>query len=477
MKRKSIRKFAEHGGTARILAAVSFRVLRPILVFLAVLGSLVWVPLTSIAHEALTANGAGALSFAASPIGMGVLKSVITRQQGPEVEQVLTFAPNSILSTPTALKTDRKIALFYLHFRGRLTNTANAPTFRSGPAILNAAGQAGLAGTPAAFYSTPLFALIQNVTVRGTHARYGAQQPMVMRGETIAEMMAFFYPNYVPFWSLTNSAGGTNGHFGVMSAQANATIDVDFWLPIPLYPLGIGGADVPFYCLNGPDWAGNLYMDVQVADGSVLTATVNQQPTFSAYGSGAGSPTIEINSVRPLLTKTGQGAIQSVLTFHYTYSSGPTAVATTGGGSGQVITNLQVGRDTARIFTKTGVLQANVTAGSIAYASLSDAIFTRTFPAMDNRPVRFSGANSYGGIQDLEALLIGRSAQQGYQVIDFISSLGSESVANPKAAFPASTLTADRLWQLQGDVTQTANAGVEVVQVSQLGAPGLATGA
>jgi hypothetical protein len=405
-------------------------------------------------------------------IGMGVLKSVITRQQGPEVEQTLQWASNSVLSTPTALRTDRKIALFYLHFRGRLTNTATAPTFRAGPAVLNSDGASGLLGTPAAFYSTPLFSLIQYITVRGTHARYGAQSPFYMRGETIAEMMAFFYPNYAPVWTITNSAGGVNGRFGVLSGTAAATADVDFWLPIPLFPIDVASADIPFYCLHGPDWAGNLYMDVAVADGSVLTATVAQQPTFTAYGSAAGVPSIEINSVRPLLTKTGQGMIQSVVCFHYTYYGGPTTIAQTTSGANQTITNLQVGRDTSRIWTKTGVLQANVTAGSIAFASLSDGIFTRTFPAMDNRPVRFSGPNSFAGIEDLTALMTGRGAEAGYQDIDFISTIGNASVANPKAAFPASTLTADRLWQLQGDVNAAGNQAAEVIQVTQLGAPG-----
>lgn len=396
-----------------------------------------------------------------------VLRSVITRTQGSEFEQTLSWASNSTVSTPTSLRTDRKIALFYLHFRGRLTLTATPPVWRTNPPVLSTiASGTGVTGTI-------LFSLLQYVTVRGTNARYGAQTPVYMRGETIAEMVAFFNPNYVPAWTVTNSAGGVNGRFGTLTTTAAATIDVDFVLPVPTYVLGVAAADVPFYSLHGPDWAGNLYMDVQCGDGTVLTPTAGAAPTFTAFGSGSGVPTIEINSVRPLLTKTGQGAVQSVVCFAYTYYGGATTVVQSTSGSGVVITNLQVGKDTARIWFKTGTLLANVSAGNVAFGTLSDNIITRAYPAMDNRPARFLNANAVNLIADFQSLTSGRPAPSGYQDIDFISTLGAESVANPKAAFPSSTLTADRLWQLQGDVNAAGNQACEVVQVMQLGAPGL----
>lgn len=402
-------------------------------------------------------------------INRQVLRSVITRTQGTEFEQSLLWASNTQVSTATALRTDRKISMYYLKMRGRLTLTATPPVWRSGPSVLTTF-QSGTVTT------TPLYALFQYITLKGTNSRYGAQTPMYMRGESIAEMVSFFNPNYVPTYSVINSAGGTNGRFGVLTTTAAATIDFEIVLPIPLYVLGIASADVPFYSLHGPDWAGNLYMDIQCADGTVLTSTVAAVPTLSAFGSAAGTPTIEISSVRPLLTKTGQGTIQSVLCFSYTYYGGPTTVVQSTSGAGLVITNLQVGKDTARIWLKTGSLYANVSAGNVAFGSLSDQIITRSFPAMDNRPVRFNNPNSVALIADFQALSGGRTAPAGYQDIDFISTLGAESVANPKAAFPGSTLTADRLWQLQGDVSAAGNQACEVVQVMQVGAPGIVVG-
>jgi len=484
MKRKE-RLFAEHGGTARAIAVAGARIMYPVFLALAVIGSWVWLPISAIAGDYVMAHAAGALGIGATPgkvspagkgarpaIGKSQLQAVATRNQGPEYEQTLTWASNTTVSTPTALRTDRKIQFYYLHFRGRLTN-GTSPVYRSGPAILNAQGVAGIGGTAGASYSTPLFALFQYVTVRGTHARYGSQTPMYMRGETIAEMMAFYAPNYVPAWTVTNSAGGVNGKYGVISATSAATIDVDFTLPVPLYPLNIAGADIPFFCLHGPDWAGNLYMDVACSDGTVLSSTGGGTPTFTAYGSNSGSPSVEIYSVRPLLTKQGQQIIKPVVTFHYTYYI--TSVLQSGGGSGALITNLTVGKDTARLWQKYGTTYSGVTSGSIAFGTLSDGIVTRSYPAMDNRPVRFLNPNSVNLIADWTAFQFGRLSYTGYQVIDFIGAAGASSVDNPKAAFPSSTLTADRLWQLQGDITASANQIGEVIQVMLLGTPGLLT--
>lgn len=50
MKRKSMRKFEEHGGQARALAFVAYRVVRPLLWLILTLGSVVWVPLAQMAN-------------------------------------------------------------------------------------------------------------------------------------------------------------------------------------------------------------------------------------------------------------------------------------------------------------------------------------------------------------------------------------------------------------------------------------------
>src|ERR1700690_1625480 len=112
------------------------------------------------------------------------LLSRITRDQGPEFEQTLLFAALTQVSTPTSLRTDRKIKWVDFHFRGRVTNAGPGPTLRAGPSILGANN------------SNIVFSLIQQITIRGQHLKYGSQTIFQMRGEAAAEYVALLLPNY-----------------------------------------------------------------------------------------------------------------------------------------------------------------------------------------------------------------------------------------------------------------------------------------
>jgi hypothetical protein len=382
------------------------------------------------------------------------LISRITRDQGPEFEQTLQFANTTQISTPTSLRTDRKIKVFDFHFRGRLTNSGTPGTYRTGPAILG----------------TAVFSLIQQFTLRGQHLRYGAQTPIVMRGETAAEYMAIMNPNWVPRFS--NSVnGGALVQGAALSNTASATNDVDFVLPIPMFPPDISPSDQPFYCLHGPDWPGNLYFDVLTADVTALGVTTAQS-TISAFGSASGSATIDILSERPLLSKAIASSIRPAVTFRVTNFSQPTTAVSTGAAStGIKLGDLTVGKDTTRIFLKVGTAQGSVSAGVVAYATLSDTIITRTVVAMDNRQLRFQNSNADSVMQDYMGRMYGRTIPAGYRMIDFISGTGT-GTANPKASFQSSQLTAARKFELDGDVGVVGGTQIaEIVQEMILGRP------
>lgn len=385
----------------------------------------------------------------------------ITRDQGPEVEQSLVWA-NGVgaqqFSTPTALKTDRKIQLYALHVRGRITNGAGVVTYRSGPALLG----------------TPLFSLIQQVTVRGQHLRYGAQVPLQMSGETIAEYMALLYPNYVPTFKVSVNGGALTSQ-GALGTAANATNDFDFVLPIPMFPPDISGGDVPFYCLHGPDWAGNLFMDVKVADPTALGVTIvslANAGNVTAFGSAAGTALIEINSERPLVSKDFMAKIRPAVMFRTTNAQQPTSAVSGVTMSGAKLADLIVGKDTTRIFLKVGTQLASTGAGITTFGSLSDTIVTRTFFSVDSRALRFQGANGDSVMQDYLGRKYGRVIPAGYRIIEFISTNGP-APANPKAAMGSSKLTAARKFELDGDVTAASNQIAEVFQEILLGRPGL----
>lgn len=385
-----------------------------------------------------------------------------TRDQGPEFEQTLIWTNGvgaQTFTTPTALKTDRKVAFYALHVRGRITNGAGSPTFRAGPPLLG----------------TPLFSLIQQVTIRGQHVRYGAQTPIQMTGETAAEFIALVFPNYVPSFSVSVNSGALVKQ-GALSTTAAATNDFDFVLPIPLFPPDISGGDIPFYCLHGPDWAGNLYMDIKVADPTALGATIASLANsgfVTAFGSASGTASIEINSERPLIGKDFMPKIRPAVIFRTTNAQQPTAAVATGAsGSGVKLSDLVVGKDTTRVFAKLGTQLAATGAGITTFGSLSDTIATRTVVAMDTRALRFQAANGDSVMQDYLGRKYGRLIPAGYRMLEFISTYGP-APANPKAVFPSSKLTAARKFEVDADVTVAGNQIAEVVQEMTLGRPGL----
>lgn len=389
-------------------------------------------------------------------VNMNALISRVTRDQGPEFEQTLNFAALTQVSTPTSLRSDRKVRFFDFHFRGRLTNSGTPGTFRTGPAILG----------------TGLFAIIQQFDLRGQHLRYGAQTPIIIRGETAAEWMAIMNPNWVPRFSVSVNGGAlTQG--AALSNTAAATNDVDFVLPIPMFPFDLSPSDQTFYSLHGPDWPGNLYFDVNFADATALGVTTVQS-TFSAFGSASGTPTLDILSERPLVSKQLASQIRPGVTFRVQNTSQPTAAVSTGSAStGSKIADLTVGKDTTRIFRKVGTSLASTSSGVVVYGTLSDTILTRDVVAMDNRQLRFQNANANSVMQDYMGRMYGRTIPTGYLMLDFISGIGT-GTANAKAAFQSSQLTAARKFEYDADInTISATNIAEVVQEMILGRPAL----
>lgn len=391
-----------------------------------------------------------------SAINMNALLSRVTRDQAGEFEQTLPLNTLAQVSTPTSLRTDRKVRFFNFHLRFRLTNAAAPGTYRTGPTLLG----------------TGVFAIIQQFQLRGQHLRYGSQTPIIMRGEAAAEWMALMNPNYVPYFAVSvNGAALTQGL--ALSNAANATNDVDAVLPIPLFPYDLSPSDQTFYSLHGPDWPGNLYFDINTADVTALGVT-GAQSTIGNFGSAGGTGSIEINSERPLVSKQLASKIRPGVTFRVQNASQPTAAVSTGAAaSGTKLADLTVGKDTTRIFIKIGTSLAATSAGVVVYGTLSDTIVTRFVFAMDNRVLRFQAANADSINKDYAGREYGRTMPTGYRMIDFISGIGT-GTGNAKAGFQSSQLTAARKFECDGDIASVAATNIaEIVQEMVLGRPAL----
>lgn len=384
------------------------------------------------------------------------LLTKITQDQRPEFEQTIGggFVNLTTVTLPTPLKTDRKVKFYLVKLRGRITTPAAGAAYRAGPPILG----------------TTLFALLQQFTLFGEHITYGSQIPFVMRGETAMELLATFYPNWSPTFSVSVN-GGVLVRGAALSGAPNATNDFECVFPFPTFPMGAAEADQVFYGLHGPDWAGNLYLTLNFADCTAIGGTAAQ--TLTAFGSAAGVASVDIMSERPLLGKDLMVAIKPALTFRLFDSQQITNLLVNGPvGASQKIRDLTVGKDTTRIWTKVGTSLAGTSPGVIVFGQLRDEFITRTFPSIDDHAMTSTiQANSDLALQDYLGRMYQKTVPVGMKCIDFVTGSGP-GAPNLLAAYPSSTLGAARKFQLTGDlITAGATEIGETIQEMVLGAP------
>jgi hypothetical protein len=317
-------------------------------------------------------------------------------------------------------------------------------------------GRVAVGGTGFTPLPNALWNIIQEFRVRGTHVKYGAQVPYRLRGAAVRDLSQIFGQGFVPTAIVlkTGTAGSFDG-----TASTNFDVDVIWTLifppqDIPLSDQIVNGA------LKGPDWAGDLHLEFDAADGTALGTTA-ANITFSAYGSASGSAQILVSTIRPNMTVPLMNAISPAICFK-TY----TDLATLLQGAnftGQKIADLNIGKATTRITIKTGTLQTGVSSGVTAYASLSNNIITRAYPALDGKQLK----NPYSNKEmiEYENYFMKTNAPTGYQVLDFIEG------RNVLSSFPSQGLTSARRFEVDGDITGASNQDGERIQEELLGSP------
>jgi hypothetical protein len=358
----------------------------------------------------------------------------LTRLQGPEQEQTINFTPVSPLVLPSALKTDKFIWGMQVRFHGRIA----------------------VGGTGFSPLVNALWNLIQEFRVYGTHAKYGAQVPYRLRGAMVADYSRIFGQGFLP--TATVLKGGVAGTFDG-TATTNFDVDVIWTLifppgDLPLSDMIVNGA------LKGPDWAGDLHLAMDTADGTALGTTAGNI-TFSAYNSASGSPQLLVSLIRPNMTVALMNAISPAICFK-TYVTLDQLLQGSNF-TGQQIALLNTGKGTTRIILKTGTLQTGATSGVTVYASLSNGIITLAYPALDGKPLK----NPYSNLEMREYgnFFYKTDSPTGYQVLDWIEG------RNVLSLFPSQGLTAARRFEVDGNIIGAANQGGERIQEELLGSP------
>lgn len=350
----------------------------------------------------------------------------------PEQEFNVPWTPGVTLQ-PIALKTDKMISFIVLRWRGRITSVnAHATT------------------ADAVRY------LIQEIRLSGQHAVFGAQTPIRIRAKTNSDLNRIHRVTYAP---------GDTGAVYPNPTVMGATYDLEAVWTVPLFPWGIPLNSAPLYSIKGPDWAGNLFLEIDAGDSTAIGGAAAADDTFSAFGAAGGNPTLFVSVVRPNITVDLMNRISPAITFK-SYRTLDAILGAAGVTfANQQILPLNIGKKMAAVHIQTGTLSATLSAGQRYYTAFSNAMVTRAFFSLDGKSVPNA---PYSGSDQREFMnwLSGNPTLAGYLILSWIRQTG-----NADAAFPAETLTAARRFEIDGDVTAAATQGGELVQEEILGSP------
>jgi hypothetical protein len=349
-------------------------------------------------------------------------------------EYSVQFTPLTTLQSPGSIRTDKIISFLLIEFKGRITTGATAFT-----------------PLPDALRN-----LIQEIRIYGSHSVFGEQTPVKIRAYTQNLINKVYRFAYTPRDKILKA-----GASGTFDGAASTAYDVQVFWTVPLFPLPMSLSLAPLYSLKGPDWAGNLYVDLDTADGTALGTTA-ANITFSAYGVTTGNPTVYVSTVHPKVTVDLMNSISPALPFR-SYKLADAVVQGSSFTDNKIV-DLNIGKRTVSVHNVAGMLASGLSPSVRAYSSLSDGILTRMMVSLDGKEL----VTPYDGItqQEEDSWLGGQVLQTGVYVYNFERETG-----NPDSAFPSETLTSARRFQLFGDVTAAAQQGDEVVQDEILGSP------
>jgi hypothetical protein len=189
--------------------------------------------------------------------------------------------------------------------------------------------------------------------------------------------------------------------------------------------------------------------------GPLGTGAAGTTVTFSAYGSGAGTPVVDVYSL-PIIM--GLDLKDGVLPGLLTRVSSPINTILQTAGTGVTLINMQK-QPTTRVFVKSGAGTAPP-----AFASLNDTNVTASGIVLGaNRNVR--NVVDVFSHKQLNADTYQRKFVQGYYFFDFMES------GNPDSAYPGQDIGDGATFQLVANVAGLANAQGIIIQEQSLHTP------
>lgn len=373
--------------------------------------------------------------------------SLLGRNQGPEFffQQAWSALGNVVI--PKAVNLNRPLERFHLVWQGRIVIATANMTNVAAESVQN---------------------LIQNFKLNGTHAAFKSITPINLTGAD-----AFAWPK------LFRTRGGTiyiNGArqenldipsgFSAQTVFGNTgTFDVEIHYIIPLVPVLPAAAKVSVvpFLYQQKDWGDTLQVQLAFADQTALGTAGTATFTFSAFGSGTGSPQLFLFTNYEILGALAE-SLNSAVVIRNTQNI-PSGLISSASSTLQRLQLLQKQKTTS-VVLKSGLVQAGTSTGVTAYNTLADNIFEQTQIVADNKPVRNNFLNS--ALKEYGAYAFDARHPQGYLVLTFIDSM------NPLTAYPGDALAGGSTFELDSQI-KTGNASnlAEAIQEQYLGVPGV----
>jgi len=326
--------------------------------------------------------------------------AILGRNQGPEIVQTVNFAALASPYLNNTLNLNRPMERLHLRLRMRVViGVANYTTVAAEAPVT----------------------LLQSLYLKGAHRLFGALVPVDLSGADIFALAR-----------LTRNRGCTliiNGvrqpepdiPYGQVGATFGnvGTYDIEIHYDLPLTPILPPGGELvslPFM-FTKKDWQDTLQLRLFFGDATSFgTPNAATTVTFSAFGSGAGTPTVDVCANYCILGPLADSLSPGVVVRNSKLVVGQLAA--------NVAAGFQLGpqldkQKTTNLFIKTGVLLTGTSPGVTVFATLSDDILDITTPQVDNKPIRDVFNNRMS--KEYAGFLFGTVLPQGYLNYSFVN--------------------------------------------------------
>ncbi len=383
--------------------------------------------------------------------------TMIGREQGPELfwQQTTTLAAPTTIQIPRFVNLNRPLESIRVTLRGRLALATYDYS----------------AVAPEHFFN-----LLQQFQLNGIHRKYGNVTPIRQHGANIATQPVMFTPDGDKNTSVLIVNGVLARNTGLPYALVNeANVNVflgttgtspwDFeiiWtIPLgPIFPPSAGDSQRDVSFLYQPqDWADSLQITLQLGDKTSLgTPQASSAVTWTAFGSGSGSPSLEVHNNYAILGAFANQVLGGFVVRSESDFNSNTAVAS---GSRLALLQHQI---TSNVTIKSGINLTGTTSGVSVYASLSDTQLANTRLNVDNKPIRDNRNNmiaKFYGAQQFAAM-----QPQGWLNFSFVDS------QNPLTAYRGDGLAGGSVFELVSDIASSnANNRQTLIQEMYYGGP------